>query len=40
LSWEQSLLLDLRYVDNWSMALDLSILWRTVHAVVRGSGAY
>jgi exopolysaccharide biosynthesis polyprenyl glycosylphosphotransferase len=40
LSWEQSLQLDLRYVDNWSMTLDLSILWRTVRAVVRGSGAY
>jgi exopolysaccharide biosynthesis polyprenyl glycosylphosphotransferase len=40
LSWEQSLQLDLRYVDNWTMTLDLSILWRTVSAVVRGSGAY
>ncbi|GLY30040.1 sugar transferase [Kineosporia sp. NBRC 101731] len=40
LSWEQSLLLDLRYVDNWSMTLDLSILWRTVRAVVKGDGAY
>jgi lipopolysaccharide/colanic/teichoic acid biosynthesis glycosyltransferase len=40
LSLEQSLQLDLRYVDNWSMTLDLSILWRTIRAVVRGSGAY
>jgi exopolysaccharide biosynthesis polyprenyl glycosylphosphotransferase len=40
LSWEQSLQLDLRYVDNWSMTLDLSILWRTIRAVIRGSGAY
>jgi len=40
LTWEQSLLLDLRYVDNWSMTLDLSILWRTVRAVVQGRGAY
>jgi lipopolysaccharide/colanic/teichoic acid biosynthesis glycosyltransferase len=40
LSWEESLRLDLRYVDNWSMALDLSILWRTWRAVWRGSGAY
>jgi exopolysaccharide biosynthesis polyprenyl glycosylphosphotransferase len=40
LTWEQSLRLDLRYVDNWSMALDLSILWKTVQAVFRGSGAY
>ena len=40
LSWEESLRLDLRYVDNWSLALDLMILWRTVQAVFRGSGAY
>jgi lipopolysaccharide/colanic/teichoic acid biosynthesis glycosyltransferase len=40
LSWEESLRLDLRYVDNWSMALDLSILWRTCRAVLRGAGAY
>jgi exopolysaccharide biosynthesis polyprenyl glycosylphosphotransferase len=40
LSWEESLRLDLRYVDNWSMALDLSILWRTCRAVFRGAGAY
>jgi exopolysaccharide biosynthesis polyprenyl glycosylphosphotransferase len=40
LTWEESLRLDLRYVDNWSMTLDLTILWRTVRAVVRASGAY
>ena len=40
LTWEQSLRLDLRYVDNWSMALDLSILWKTVQAVLKGAGAY
>ena len=40
LSWEESLRLDLRYVDNWSLALDLSILRRTWRAVIRGSGAY
>ena len=40
LSWEESLRLDLRYTDNWSLALDLSILWRTARAVVKGSGAY
>jgi exopolysaccharide biosynthesis polyprenyl glycosylphosphotransferase len=40
LTWEESLRLDLRYTDNWSLALDLSILWRTVLAVTRGAGAY
>ncbi len=40
LSWEESLRLDLRYVDNWSPIGDLRILLRTFHAVIRGSGAY
>jgi exopolysaccharide biosynthesis polyprenyl glycosylphosphotransferase len=40
LTWEESLRLDLRYADNWSMALDLSILWRTARAVFKGDGAY
>ncbi len=40
LSWEESLRLDLRYVDNWSLALDVLILWKTGRAVLRGSGAY
>jgi exopolysaccharide biosynthesis polyprenyl glycosylphosphotransferase len=40
LTWEESLRLDLRYVDNWSISLDLTILWRTVRAVAQGSGAY
>ena len=40
LSWEESVRLDLRYVDNWSLAADLLILWKTARAVVRGSGAY
>ncbi len=40
LSWEESVRLDLRYVENWSLALDLQILWKTLSAVRRGSGAY
>jgi lipopolysaccharide/colanic/teichoic acid biosynthesis glycosyltransferase len=32
--------LDLRHVENWSVALDLSILWKTLHAVLGGRGAY
>jgi exopolysaccharide biosynthesis polyprenyl glycosylphosphotransferase len=40
LSWEESVQLDLRYVENWSPALDLMILWKTAFAVVRGAGAY
>ena len=40
LSWDESVRLDLRYVDNWSMTLDLLILWKTARAVIYGSGAY
>jgi exopolysaccharide biosynthesis polyprenyl glycosylphosphotransferase len=40
LPWEEAVRLDLRYVENWSMSLDLVILLRTMTAVVRSSGAY
>jgi len=40
LSWEESVRLDLRYVDNWTIATDLLILWKTIRAVIRGGGAY
>ncbi|WP_328462488.1 exopolysaccharide biosynthesis polyprenyl glycosylphosphotransferase [Actinoplanes sp. NBC_00393] len=40
LSWEEAVRLDLRYVENWSLSLDLVILLRTVTAVARSSGAY
>jgi len=40
LSWEESVRLDLRYVENWSFALDLQILWKTFSVLLRGSGAY
>ena len=40
LSWEETVRLDLRYVENWSFALDLQILWKTVSVLLRGSGAY
>lgn len=40
LTWEESVRLDLRYVENWSLSLDLMILWKTVATVVRARGAY
>lgn len=40
LSWEESVRLDLRYVEGWSLTLDLQILWKTWSAVARGAGAY
>lgn len=40
LSWEESVRLDLRYVENWSLATDALILWKTLRAVLGRSGAY
>ncbi|OBK16434.1 sugar transferase [Mycobacterium asiaticum] len=40
LSWEDSVRLDLSYVDNWSMAGDLVIIARTLKAVLVSDGAY
>jgi lipopolysaccharide/colanic/teichoic acid biosynthesis glycosyltransferase len=40
LSWEESVRLDLRYVENWSFAMDAMILWKTGRAVLTSSGAY
>ncbi len=40
LSWEDTVRLDLYYVENWSITGDLVILWRTAKAVVGRDGAY
>jgi exopolysaccharide biosynthesis polyprenyl glycosylphosphotransferase len=40
LSWDESIRLDLYYVENWSVFGDLQLLFRTVRAVLRGKGAY
>lgn len=40
LSWDESVRADLRYVENWTFMLDLSILRRTIRAVLSGDGAY
>jgi lipopolysaccharide/colanic/teichoic acid biosynthesis glycosyltransferase len=38
LSWEDAIRLDLYYVENWSLTVDILILWRTVKAVVWPEG--
>ena len=40
LNWDDAVRLDLYYVDNWSLVLDLLTLWRTVGVVLRRKGAY
>lgn len=40
LTWQESLDLDLSYVEQWSLALDAAVLLKTPAAVVRARGAY
>lgn len=40
LSWDESVRLDLYYVENWSLAGDLVILWRTIYVLLHPTGAY
>ncbi|MCU1529491.1 MAG: polyprenyl glycosylphosphotransferase [Frondihabitans sp.] len=40
LSWEESVRLDLYYVENWSMTVDFVLMWRTVKVLLKPEGAY
>lgn len=40
LTFEEMVLLDIYYVENWTMGLDLNILLRSVPAVIQARGAY
>jgi exopolysaccharide biosynthesis polyprenyl glycosylphosphotransferase len=37
---EDAIRLDLRYIENWSLTLDLQILWKTIWAVLARRGAH
>jgi exopolysaccharide biosynthesis polyprenyl glycosylphosphotransferase len=39
LEGDEAIRLDLRYVENWSLSLDLLILWKTISAVLTRRGA-
>ncbi|WP_150307664.1 sugar transferase [Planctomonas psychrotolerans] len=40
LSWEESVRLDLYYVENWSLTGDLMIIWRTFRVLLKPIGAF
>ncbi|HXH49782.1 MAG TPA: sugar transferase, partial [Terriglobia bacterium] len=37
-SFEKNLCLDIEYIENWSLWLDVKLLLRTIPAVVKGTG--
>lgn len=40
LSFEEMVMMDITYIDNWSLSLDIKVLLRTVSAVLAARGAY
>ncbi len=40
LAWDEAVRLDLHYIDNWSVAMDMMLLWKTASTVLRPRGAY
>jgi len=40
ISYAERVQLDMHYIRNWSIWLDLQLLWQTIPAVLRGTGAY
>ncbi|MDO5745663.1 MAG: sugar transferase, partial [Micrococcaceae bacterium] len=40
LDWEESVRLDLYYVENWTVLSDLRIVWRTFKVMIKPEGAY
>ncbi len=40
LTFDEMALLDIYYIENWSLGLDTKILWQTIPKVLFGSGAY
>jgi exopolysaccharide biosynthesis polyprenyl glycosylphosphotransferase len=40
LTWEETVSIDLRYIDNWTLAGDVTVLLQTARAVLDGRGAY
>ena len=40
LGFSEQVLMDIMYIENWSLGLDLRILLRTIPAVLSGKGAF
>ncbi|NDE75071.1 MAG: sugar transferase, partial [Proteobacteria bacterium] len=40
LPFDEMVMLDLYYIENWSLSLDVKIILRTIPTVISGRGAY
>lgn len=40
LSFEQMVHLDLVYIENWNLWLDIKLLFKTISVIIKGDGAY
>ncbi|MBV9120857.1 MAG: sugar transferase [Chloroflexi bacterium] len=40
LNFEEMVMMDLYYIEHWSLGLDLKILWKTIPAILSGSGSF
>jgi exopolysaccharide biosynthesis polyprenyl glycosylphosphotransferase len=40
LTWEETVAIDLSYVENWTVLTDISIIFKTIVYVIKGSGAF
>ena len=40
LTWEETVAIDLSYVENWTVLTDVSIIFRTIIYVLKGNGAF
>jgi len=40
LNFDEMVMMDLYYIEHWSLGLDLKIMWRTIPAILTGSGSF
>lgn len=39
-AWNDRLIRDITYIDNWSLSEDLFLIWKTIGVIIKGQGAH